>query len=186
MESSDFKTFRISRTNVGNASLGVNSNGLYIYSNVAGVGEGEMNFKGGVGLGIDCTPQYKLHVAGDITATGGVNALSDVRHKDIVADTVLSVADIAKMRSVYYRWNDGRDDDGVHVGSIAQDWQSVLPEVVSKANDADGTLSLQYGVAALVSGVTIARRVVCHESRIKELELECERLQSMVELLSKK
>lgn len=186
LESSDFKTFRISRTKVGNASLGVNSNGLYIYSNVAGVGEGEMNFKGGVGLGIDCTPQYKLHVAGDITATGGVNALSDVRHKDIVADTVLSVADIAKMRSVYYRWNDGRDDDGVHVGSIAQDWQSVLPEVVSKANDADGTLSLQYGVAALVSGVTIARRVVCHESRIKELELECERLQSMVELLSKK
>ena len=186
LESSDFKTFRISRTNVGNASLGVNSNGLYIYSNVAGVGEGEMNFKGGVGLGIDCTPQYKLHVAGDITATGGVNALSDVRHKDIVADTVLSVADIAKMRCVYYRWNDGRDDDGVHVGSIAQDWQSVLPEVVSKANDADGTLCLQYGVAALVSGVTIARRVVCHESRIKELELECERLQSMVELLSKK
>ena len=70
LESSDFKTFRISRTKVGNASLGVNSNGLYIYSNVAGVGEGEMNFKGGVGLGIDCTPQYKLHVNGDMATTG--------------------------------------------------------------------------------------------------------------------
>lgn len=70
LESSDFKTFRISRTNVGNASLGVNSNGLYIYSNVTGVGEGEMNFKGGVGLGIDCTPQYKLHVNGDMATTG--------------------------------------------------------------------------------------------------------------------
>ncbi len=70
LESSDFKTFRISRTNVGNASLGVNSNGLHIYSNVTGAGEGEMNFKGGVGLGIDCTPQYKLHVNGDMATTG--------------------------------------------------------------------------------------------------------------------
>lgn len=70
LESSYFKTFRISRTNVGNAFLGVNSNGLYIYSNVTGVGEGEMKFKGSVGLGIDCTPQYKLHVNGDMATTG--------------------------------------------------------------------------------------------------------------------
>ena len=105
-------------------------------------------------------------------ANGGVTALSDARHKDIIRDTNLSVEQIAQMPSVVYRWNDGREDDGLHVGSIAQNWQSVLPEVVLTANDEEHTLSMQYGVAACVSAITIAKRVVNHEARIKELEKE--------------
>jgi hypothetical protein len=60
----------------------------------------------------------------------------------------------------------------LHVGSIAQDWQRVLPEVVMRANDKEGTLSMQYGVAALVSSIITARKVVDHEKRIAELERE--------------
>ena len=118
------------------------------------------------------TASYQLHVVGDIYATGGVTALSDARHKDIIRDTMLSVEQIAQMPSVVYRWNDGREDDGLHVGSIAQNWQSVLPEVVLTANDEEHTLSMQYGVAALVSSITIARKVVDHEQRIETLERE--------------
>lgn len=117
-----------------------------------------------------------LTLEGSITATGGVTALSDIRHKTIVEDTRLQVSDIARMRAVRYLWNDGREDNGMHVGSIAQDWQQILPEVVLRANNDEGTLSLQYGVAALISSITIARKVVNHEQRITELEKECERL----------
>jgi uncharacterized membrane protein len=101
-----------------------------------------------------------------------VTALSDARHKTIINLTDLKVEQIAKMPAVVYRWNDGRDDNSLHVGSIAQDWQRILPEVVLKANDKEGTLSMQYGVAALVSSIITARKVVDHERRIAELERE--------------
>lgn len=133
----------------------------------------------GIGTG---SPSYKLHVAGTIYATGNVTALSDARHKTIISDAAISVEQIAKMPAVVYRWNDGREDDGLHVGSIAQYWQKVLPEVVMRANDDEGTLSMQYGVAALVSSIITARKVVNHERRIKELEEENKKLKMKLKI----
>ena len=49
--------------------------------------------------------------------------------------------------------------------------------------DKGGELSMQYGVAALVSAITIARKVVDHEQRITELEKENERLRTEIEQL---
>ena len=129
---------------------------------------------GNVGIGTS-SPSYKLHVAGDIYATGGVTSLSDARHKTIMGDTKLRVEQIADMPAITYKWNDRRDND-LHVGSIAQNWQRILPEVVSVANDLEGTLSINYGVAAMIASIVTAKKVVDHEARIKALESECERL----------
>ena len=126
---------------------------------------------GNCGIGTN-SPSHKLHVNGGIYSTSYVTALSDARHKIIINDAAINVEQIAKMPAVVYRWNDGRKDNGLHVGSIAQDWQRILPEVVLKANDKEGTLSMQYGVAALVSSIITARKVVDHERRIAELERE--------------
>ena len=105
---------------------------------------------------------------GNFVASGGVTALSDARLKDITGDTDVSVEQIASMPSVYYRWKKG--DKSLHVGSIAQDWQKLLPEVVETNVDKEGNLSLNYGVAALISAITTARKVVDHEQRIIEIE----------------
>lgn len=105
---------------------------------------------------------------GNFVASGGVTALSDARLKDITGDTDVSVEQIASMPSVYYRWKKG--DKSLHVGSIAQDWQTILPEVVETNVDKEGNLSLNYGVAALISAITTARKVVDHEQRIIEIE----------------
>ena len=105
---------------------------------------------------------------GNFVASGGVTALSDARLKDITGDTGISVEQIASMPSVYYRWKKG--DKSLHVGSIAQDWQKLLPEVVETNVDKEGNLSLNYGVAALISAITTARKVVDHEQRIIEIE----------------
>ena len=105
---------------------------------------------------------------GNFVASGGVTALSDARLKDITGDTDVSVEQIASMPSVYYRWKKG--DKYLHVGSIAQDWQKLLPEVVETNVDKEGNLSLNYGVAALISAITTARKVVDHEQRIIEIE----------------
>lgn len=136
---------------------------------------------GNVGIGVS-TISYKLQVAGSIYATGGVTALSDIRHKTVIRDAAVSVEDIARMPAVMYQWNDGREDKKLHVGSIAQNWQTVLPEVVLKANDEEGTLSMQYGVAALVSSIIIARKVVNHEERIKQLEKENKELKKRLNI----
>ena len=118
----------------------------------------------GIGTG---SPSHKLHVNGGIYSTSYVTALSDARHKDVIGDTGLTVEDIAKAPAIRFQWND-RDDKTVFAGSIAQYWQKVMPEVVQ--SQADGTLSLDYQVAALISSITVARKVVNHESRLQRLE----------------
>ncbi len=124
-----------------------------------------------------------FEVQGSIIAGGGVTALSDARHKRIIRNTNLSINQIAAMPTIIYKWNDGRKDKNLYAGSIAQNWKSILPEVVSVAGNKEGTLSMDYGVAALVSAVTTARKVVDHERRIEELERENKRLKKEVEQL---
>ena len=150
-------------------------NALSLWSN--GTRTVYINTSNNVGIGTD-SPSQKLHVSGNIYATGAVTCLSDIRKKMIVRPTEITVEQIAKMPSIVYRWKDNGDDYDEHVGSIAQDWQKTLPQVVLTAKDEKKTLSMQYGVASLVSVITVARRVVNHEKRIKELEETCERLRT--------
>ena len=122
---------------------------------------------GYVGIGT-AAPSYALHVAGTIYATGAITALSDARKKDIMGEAGLSVEQIAHAPAVQFLWKDKeRRKDGQQVGTLAQYWQTVLPEVVS---DKGGELSMQYGVAALVSSIIIARKVANHEVRIDKME----------------
>lgn len=135
---------------------------------------------GNIGIGTT-GPSYKLHVLGDIYATGAITALSDMREKDMVIRTYLTVHEIASAPSFVYYWKDKKaHDELLHVGSSAQYWRTVLPEVVLEAKDEKGTLSMQYGVAALVSAITIARKVVDHEQRIEQLEQENEKLKKQL------
>ena len=135
---------------------------------------------GNVGIGTT-SPSYKLHVDGTIYATGSVTALSDARKKNVQGDAKIGVEQIADAPAVQFLWKDEqRRKEGLQVGTLAQYWQGVLPEVVM---DKGGELSMQYGVAALVSAIITARKVVDHERRISELEKENERLRTEVEQL---
>jgi hypothetical protein len=146
-----------------NANFRIHSNGSVYMA---------INSSGDVGIGTS-SPSYKLHVAGDIYATGGVTALSDIRKKDVISrELPLSVEQIAAAPTIKFLWKDKREE-GEQVGTIAQYWEKALPWVIKSKS---GELSMSYGVAALISSITIARKVVNHEQRITELERECERL----------
>jgi uncharacterized small protein (DUF1192 family) len=69
----------------------------------------------------------------------------------------------------------------LRVGTSAQYWRGALPESVF--SDADGMLGLDYGVTALVSVISVARKVMTHEERIAALEAENERLRNEIETL---
>lgn len=122
------------------------------------------------------SPSYKLHVEGVIYSSTGVysagyvTALSDIRHKDVVSyDTGLSVSDVANAPMIRFLWKDRRQE-GMQVGSIAQYWKKVMPEAI--VENADGELTMSYGVIALLASIATARKVEEHERRIAELERE--------------
>jgi hypothetical protein len=143
--------------------------GLYDYTNawvIATNGTNTFLMKGNVGIGTT-SPSYKLHVNGDVYATGGVTCLSDIRKKDVIERQVkLSIDDIANAPLIYYSLK-GESAHKVRLGSVAQYWANILPETVNKG--ADGVLSMQYDVQALTSVIALAREV-------KRLKEEVERL----------
>ena len=163
-----------------NTSYGIRLRGTSSTSGTSRSNYMVIAYGGNVGIGIT-SPSYKLHVSGNIYATGAVTALSDARKKDVQGDAKIGVEQIADAPAVQFLWKDEeRRKEGVQVGTLAQYWQAVLPEVVM---DKGGELSMQYGVAALVSAIITARKVVDHERRISELEKENERLRTEVEQL---
>ena len=122
--------------------------------------------------------------AGWFYSYGQVTALSDERDKNVVGNVGLSVEQIADAPAVRFLWKDGRADNSMQTGSIAQYWQKVLPEVIREKED---RLSLSYGVAGLVSAIVTARKVVDHEKiiqeherKIAELQKENQRLKEML------
>ena len=110
----------------------------------------------------------------------GQNTSSDERLKGDIQPIAIPLDKIAEAPSVAFTWNDNGKRD---VGSIAQYWKKVNP--MFTPTNHDGYLTLQYGKAALLATITIARTVKSHEERIAELERENRELKKRMESLSK-
>ena len=89
---------------------------------------------------------------------------SDARLKNVIGETNLTVEQIAAMPAVRFEWKN-RNDHRVHVGTLAQDIQKVMPEVVGQTDG--GILTVAYAEAAFVSVVKLARKVLELEELIK-------------------
>ena len=114
----------------------------------------------------------QLHTTIGLLSDGYVTALSDIRYKDVVAKVSPMVEDIAKASIIRYTWK-FQADKTIHIGGIAQEWQKILPETVIDGGD---KLSMDYGKIGTIAGIANARRIVDHETRIKQLEQENEQL----------
>lgn len=144
---------------------------------------------GNVGIGTT-SPSYKLDVSGVIHSTTGIwsngyvsargqNTASDARLKAIMQTKLLDTRSIAAAPSVLFSWkDDGRED----VGSIAQYWQRIDRHLVS--HRPDGYLGLDYGKAALLSVISVAKQTLNHEARIKALEKENKLLKEQIKSLT--
>ena len=119
-----------------------------------------------VGIGTD-SPSYKLHVAGTIYATGAITERSDIRCKDVETyQWAPSLSMIANAPIIRYSM---KDDEAhrMRVGSVAQYWQKMIPEAVSKS--ADGTLSIAQGDICMVGMIALAREIKQLKAEIKLL-----------------
>ena len=109
---------------------------------------------------------------GDVEVTGLVDQeynLSDRNLKNVGSDITLTAEQVANAPAVNFTWKD--DENNInHVGSIAQYWQAVMPEVVKE--NKKGNLGLNYSTAALMSAITVAKEVVELKSKVQSLEEE--------------
>ena len=150
------------------------------YSNILHV----IKRNGYVGI-LTTSPSYTLHVSGSIYATGAITALSDIKQKNVEQyDAHLGFDEVANAPIIKFTWKDPKaEDKGLQVGSIAQYWEKVLPEAVKR--DKEGTLSMSYGVVALVAAVSTAKKVQDHEQRIADLERENKELKVRLRRLNR-
>ena len=121
-----------------------------------------------------------LIVGGTVAATGGFSNFSDVRYKNIIEDVSLSIKSIADVPIFKYTWKNKNMGQKVNVGTSAQYWKTILPEIVSESEDSDRTLSIQYDVACLVSSIVLAKKVVEQEKTIKLQDTRIKELEKIV------
>lgn len=106
---------------------------------------------GDVGIGTT-TPSQKLHVIGNILASGTVTP-SDRRLKKNFQSVENALEKINTLSSVTYDWKEPeKHGEGRQLGVIAQEVKEVFPEAVTTTND--GFLAVSYSV--LVSPVIAA------------------------------
>jgi len=115
-----------------------------------------------VGIGLTTGITEKLHVNGNILATGDVTAYSDKRVKTDISKIKDPLNKVCSINGYTYKRTD-TDDDKTHTGLLAQEVMEVLPEVVHGSEDT--TYSVAYGnmVGLLIEA-------------IKELKLEIDEL----------
>lgn len=91
---------------------------------------------------------------GDFTAAGDVVANSDIRLKSNISTINNALDKVLNLRGVEFTKH-SENNKVKHIGVIAQEVESVVPEVVSTADDKDNTKSVAYGnmVALLIEAV---------------------------------
>lgn len=146
---------------------------------------------GNVGIG-NPNPQYKCDVTGAVHATAGIfsdgymsakgiNTASDVRLKRRIADVALTVRDVAEAPVYRFAWING---GGIDVGSTAQYWAARVPELTHLL--ADGIhLGLDYGKAAVVGLVPVAKATLANTLDIAEHGRQLKELDSRIASLER-
>jgi hypothetical protein len=87
--------------------------------------------------------RWQLDMSGNMTVAGNVTAYSDIRVKENIRTIGDALNKVISIRGVYFTRNDQEDKIKVHTGVIAQEVETVLPEVVSEDNE--GKKNVAYG-----------------------------------------
>ena len=111
-----------------------------------------INGAGNVGIGT-ASPTERLHVNGKILAADDITAFSDSNYKTNL-EPISGAMDIIESITGYkYNMIDDAPDSKKHVGVLAQQVETLLPEVVHTGED--GKKSVAYGnmIALLIQGM---------------------------------
>jgi hypothetical protein len=113
-----------------------------IYFRINNTDQMILNPSGNFGIGT-ISPSQKLHVVGNIFATGDIVAFSDKRLKSNITLIDSALLRVHKLNGYIFNVK-GDTTDRKHTGLIAQEVKEVLPEAIYKNPD-DDMYSIAYG-----------------------------------------
>jgi hypothetical protein len=117
---------------------------------------------GNILMGTTTDNGERLYVSGAIRATGTITANSDINLKKNLLRIENALEKVEQINGYTYEFKE--DDSKRHAGVIAQEIQTVLPEIVNKGND--GILGVEYGnISAL-----LIEAIKEQNTKIKNLE----------------
>ena len=164
------------------APVGYGAKNLVFYQhNTGGYTEYEamrLTYDGNLVIG-GTTANAKLHVYGNLLTEGGITMYSQRSLKNILSYEGLSLEQLSVIKPIKFTWKDGRDNR-YHVGGVADDVATVVPEVVYSADD---FLTMDYGNAGFYVAASLIKPVLDHEQRIKILEQENKALREEINQL---
>lgn len=136
-----------------------------------------------VGVGV-ASPEYALHVNGQVAGTGPYRELSDGRLKKDVRPLDAGLSRVMSLRPVSYDWRRSENPQMAlpetrSIGFVAQELEQVVPEAVSA--DARGLRTVAYGELVPV----LAKAVQEQQALIEAQRVELEQLRAKVDALSK-
>lgn len=173
---------------IGGLSIGFSTTEQNYGSSPLGATYAEiMHMRGNGNVGIGTTsPSVKLHVIGNIAATGAVTAKassSDIRLKTDISDyKALSI--IRGHKSIKYHWNavakanaDIFNDDYWHYGLIAQDVQRDMPQMVSDVFKDYLVIQYERLIPIMWRGIQeVDDEVARLKKKVRKLEMEIREL----------
>lgn len=129
------------------------------------------------------TSKTDLSVSNDIKAgswcyASEFVASSDMRRKNVIANVGMSIDEIARSPLFRFTWKDKEQDGDMHIGTSAQYWQDICPELVHA--DKEGFLSLNYAGLATMMGIMLARGLRKTDSKVRKLERKVRMLEQRV------
>lgn len=130
----------------------------------------------------------KLHVAGNIFASGCTGCTSDARFKKNIATVTTALGKLLSLRGVWFQWNDPAkhgDESRRQMGMIAQEVEKVLPEWVMQDKDGYRYLNTNGFPALAVEAMReMKNENDALKNRVSSLESELVELRRMVNTIS--
>lgn len=128
---------------------------------------------------------FRMRQDGNIDHNKGITCASlaqtsDVRLKNIQQYANITIDNIAKAPVFLFTWKD-QNDNKLRIGTSAQYWKSILPQVVQQQDNQTQTLALDYSTLGTVSSIFLAREVLKLRNQISDLISEVSRLRQLVE-----
>jgi len=128
----------------GGTTIATLSNSSSDFVITTGVQDKDFKIQGNDGGSTITALTIDMSGAGAATFNNDITAFSDRRLKTDITNIENALPKVMRMQGVYYKRNDV-DNAKEQVGVIAQDMETIVPEVVLTADDAMQTKSVDYG-----------------------------------------
>ena len=143
---------------------------------------------GNVGIGTT-SPSKKLHVVGDICATGTIGACSDIRYKKDFLPLQHALEKVNHLQALYYYWDTEKFDslgftDQRQMGVIAQEVEKDFPEIVM--TDDQGYKAVDYSRLSVVLLAALKEQQVlidAQEKRFQAMEIQLALLKEEIQMM---